>query len=225
MAAVKLAWGWLFNFLASASLLLMLAGVVLWVRSYFVIDEIGLWTSTMTPDPHEYNGMDQCREHFVYVGTAHGLFVVGDDLHQFPFPPDGGPGYANCPATRHTLSLQRRTADLTDQSSLSGSGIQNALASDSYFGCHFDRFPYAGDMFGGFASAALAVPIWFLTVVFGTPPVLWAMSARRARLRSVRGLCPVCGYDLRATPERCPECGTPVEGAVVSPQTLKVPSS
>ena len=34
--------------------------------------------------------------------------------------------------------------------------------------------------------------------------------ARERRRRWRQDLCPACGYDVRANPEKCPECGTPI---------------
>jgi hypothetical protein len=49
------------------------------------------------------------------------------------------------------------------------------------------------------------VPIWVPTLVL-TVPAVWL--TRRWRPPRAPGMCSTCGYDLRATPGRCPECGT-----------------
>jgi hypothetical protein len=55
-----------------------------------------------------------------------------------------------------------------------------------------------------------SVPLWPAALIFGVLPAIHLVRwyhRRRAR-RADRSICQACGYDLRATPERCPECGT-----------------
>jgi hypothetical protein len=55
----------------------------------------------------------------------------------------------------------------------------------------------------GWDRRGVEVPDWFLiAVLLVLPAMRWA-----PRRRPAPGSCPTCGYDLRATPQRCPECG------------------
>jgi hypothetical protein len=51
------------------------------------------------------------------------------------------------------------------------------------------------------------VPPWMTFAALAALPAL-RLFAYLDRRRRPPGLCPRCGYDLRASPERCPECGS-----------------
>ena len=50
----------------------------------------------------------------------------------------------------------------------------------------------------------MTIPHGALLPFCAIAPYLWLRRRRVTKL----GHCPACGYDRRATPDRCPECGT-----------------
>jgi hypothetical protein len=49
------------------------------------------------------------------------------------------------------------------------------------------------------------LPWWLICLVTSIAPAVWWLKHKR-RKREFPGHCPNCNYDLRATPDGCPEC-------------------
>ena len=77
------------------------------------------------------------------------------------------------------------------------------------------------ETYQGCAQISVSCPHWFVTSAFGLAALLCAARIRHLRRRTRAGCCPKCGYDLRASPDRCPECGTPRTQAIVMPSPAR----
>ena len=84
-------------------------------------------------------------------------------------------------------------------------------------GGYIDPFDAISVSHGHYLQGTRAIPTRVVSISLYLPLVLtlplacagawlWARPSLDARRRR-RGLCPRCGYDVRETPARCPECG------------------
>jgi hypothetical protein len=165
----------LFTTLSALSLLLCVAVVVLWVRSWRVATAFG-WDGGAAAG-----------------GTYRDYYVVSRE------------GHLSCIALRVTGSDGRRSRFFLDE-------FKSAPGEEGESDVQLAGFGYKREESAEFGYRRVIVPYWALTATFAGYPLLVLGRRFRRRRRRALGLCPTCGYDLRATPGRCPECGTPAAG-------------
>jgi hypothetical protein len=171
----------LLNAVAAASLMLSVAGALLWVRSYRA-GMIAFWSGPRT----ETQLAASRGEFWVYRATEPPTASISPHLG---FHVER---YAAANAPREWGYGRREIPSFVDFAGF-------AYGSGSYL-------PVPGR-----TVHLLIVPCWAPTLITFAPAALWLRArvrARRRRARRALGLCPTCGYDLRATSARCPECGT-----------------
>jgi len=174
----------LFTLAAGLSAILCAAACGLWVRSYWATDQLRL----------DWPG----------GGHAH-VFPVGGVLEIGGWPARAGGGaswrfhYAPKPrnAGEGTLDYQRGL-------------VQSSTGRPPGRFAGFEHHHFSAPQ----GWHEWIVPMWAVALPAGVMPAAWLARRRRVRHRQAEGLCLACGYDLRATPERCPECGAiPAAGA------------
>jgi len=161
----------LLNALAVASLVLCVATLTLWIRSYFIADSLHARTERFGAS--------------IYV--CRGSLCVGAwRWHGF----------------HKSVPFYQRVA--VDE--FGSVYWQNYLESGNG-GINLLGFWYFDFTRGKQIESLVVIPFWFLLLATASFPCLWVFRTRQRNWRDHHRCCPACGYDLRATPERCPECG------------------
>ncbi len=180
----------LLNLAAALSLLFCIASVVMWVRSY--------WRHDMRVEEHGWqtNSIASVR------GTIR-FFRLWTPRQYAP---------AERPPRWHSRAASR--SDAIDAWYQSRSSQWHAAGFEVIEGDYREGAFFAGEP--PYPYRVIVIPHWSLALLTALAPARQLNALRISRRRRRRALCPACGYDLRATPGRCPECGTAVKPAPVT---------
>jgi hypothetical protein len=199
-----------FTFLSAVSLLLCVVVCVLWARSYWVSDNIICKVQSTWVAQSNRGQLDFIRVPKVYPWKISWQPEMASHLQARPWwaSLDKPMTYIKWDA----YSKNRKSAfpDVVTADVNIG-GFVWFVTSDAMVviqprttpGILHDIPPAT---FQSTARWNLSVPHWFAAGLFALMPLVKFIRHRR----HAPGHCPRCGYDLHASPERCPECGTPV---------------
>jgi hypothetical protein len=188
----------LFTVCSAVSLLLCVASVALWVRSY-ANTRFVRWVQVR----HVDGTGAVVRDRALLVMS--GVFCFEDI--EATIPPD-----ASAMAQRFLVTME----SLAQTHPASYGGVSPAssppnLTRHRVLELGIARHGVLASQYG--TSRMTVLRGWLPPAVFSALPCAWAvgrLKRRAARRRMAGGLCGHCGYDLRASPGRCPECGTTV---------------
>jgi hypothetical protein len=186
----------LFTILGSLSLLLCLATCVLWVRSYCVLDRLewGGWSvGESAGGSRDVVARERCHE----ILTARGKLLLSARLQESTMPLSAAEGLAQ----HHNVKWPR-----WEHCSLAIGNDYGTTVTNTLF--HRLGFSWAVRL-GRVASTRYfdgSLPLWAIALPLTFLPAGW-ITRTVCMQRRRRGHCRSCGYDLRATPDQCPECG------------------
>jgi hypothetical protein len=184
------------------SALLLLASVAGWARSRWVGDE---WERQRAWLENGTVGISHCG--FAHAGGEFIFYWFGETMH-------AGKGGRLGPPPVQWFHREHAPRPLRTSGNVIG---QKTIMTSGQYGWQYYEAPngFRGPPGYWFGARRLILPYWAVVLASAVAPTWWALDVRRRRAarRTAAGLCHSCGYDLRATPGRCPECGAEAKEA------------